>query len=91
MAQSIKDAGTLADMIVSTINSSIEEKQRILETTNVRDRLKDASRITNRQLEIIELGNKIQQQVKGDLDKRQREFLPARATQGDRGRTWRKG
>jgi ATP-dependent Lon protease len=74
MAQSIKDAGTLADMIVSTINSSIEEKQRILETTNVRERLKDASRITNRQLEIIELGNKIQQQVKGDLDKRQREF-----------------
>ncbi len=74
MAQSIKDAGTLADMIVSTINSSIEEKQRILETTNVRDRLKDATRITNRQLEIIELGNKIQQQVKGDLDKRQREF-----------------
>ncbi|MFZ0131778.1 MAG: endopeptidase La [Desulfobacterales bacterium] len=74
MAQSIKDAGTLADMIVSTINSSIEEKQRVLETTNVRDRLKDATRITNRQLEIIELGNKIQQQVKGDLDKRQREF-----------------
>jgi ATP-dependent Lon protease len=74
MAQSIKDAGTLADMIVSTINSSIEEKQRILEITNVRERLKDASRITNRQLEIIELGNKIQQQVKGDLDKRQREF-----------------
>jgi ATP-dependent Lon protease len=74
MAQSIKDAGTLADMIISTINSSIEEKQRILETTNVRERLKDASRITNRQLEIIELGNKIQQQVKGDLDKRQREF-----------------
>ncbi|MFZ0613388.1 MAG: endopeptidase La [Desulfobacterales bacterium] len=74
MAQSIKDAGTLADMIVSTINSSIEEKQRILETTNVRDRLKDVTRITNHQLEIIELGNKIQQQVKGDLDKRQREF-----------------
>ncbi|MGA9262689.1 MAG: endopeptidase La [Desulfobacterales bacterium] len=74
MAQSIKAAGTLADMIISTINSSIEEKQRILETTNVRERLKDASRITNRQLEIIELGNKIQQQVKGDMDKRQREF-----------------
>jgi ATP-dependent Lon protease len=74
MAQSIKDAGTLADMIVSTINSSIEEKQRILETTNIRERIKDATRITNRQLEIIELGNKIQQQVKGDLDKRQREF-----------------
>jgi ATP-dependent Lon protease len=74
MARSITEAGTLADMVVSTINSSMEEKQRILETTDVRERIKDATRITNRQLGIIELGNKIQQQVKGDLDQRQREF-----------------
>jgi len=74
MARSISEAGTLADMIISTINSSMEEKQRILETEDVRKRIRDATRITNRQLEIIELGNKIQQQVKGDLDKRQREF-----------------
>jgi ATP-dependent Lon protease len=74
MARSINEAGTLADMIISTINSSMEEKQRILETEDVRERIRDATRITNRQLEIIELGNKIQQQVKGDLDQRQREF-----------------
>lgn len=74
MARSIKEAGTLADMIISTINSSMEEKQRVLETEDIRERILDATRITNRQLEIIELGNKIQQQVKGDLDQRQREF-----------------
>ena len=74
MTRSIKEAGTLADMIVSTINSSMEEKQQILELEDVRERIKMATRIVNRQLEITELGNKIQQQVKGDLDKRQREF-----------------
>jgi ATP-dependent Lon protease len=75
MAQSIKEAGTLVDMIISTINSSLEEKQRILETRDVRARIKDATSVVNRQLQVIELGNKIQQQVKGDLDKRQREFV----------------
>ena len=74
MAKSIQDPGILADMISSTINSSIEEKQQILETIDVKKRLKLVTRLLNYQLEILELGNKIQSQVKGDMDKRQREY-----------------
>ncbi len=74
MAKSIQDPGILADMISSTINSSIEEKQRILEIIDVKKRLKEVTRLLNYQLEILELGNKIQSQVKGDMDKRQREY-----------------
>jgi ATP-dependent Lon protease len=74
MAKSIKEPGTLADMIASTLNSKVEEKQQILQTTDVRKRLKEATRIVNYQLEVLELGNKIQTQVKGDMDKRQREY-----------------
>ncbi|MBU0697858.1 MAG: endopeptidase La, partial [Proteobacteria bacterium] len=37
-------------------------------------RLKEVTRLVNYQLEILELGNKIQSQVKGDMDKRQREY-----------------
>jgi ATP-dependent Lon protease len=74
MAKSIQDPGILADMISSTINSSIEEKQQILETIDVKKRLKVVTRLLNYQLEILELGNKIQSQVKGDMDKRQREY-----------------
>jgi ATP-dependent Lon protease len=74
MAKSIQEAGTLADMIASTINSSLEEKQKVLEILNVKDRMKEVTRMVNYQLEILELGNKIQTQVKGDMDKRQREY-----------------
>ena len=74
MARTIQEPGTLADMITSTINSSLEEKQTVLETFNVNKRLKEVTRLVNYQLEILELGNKIQSQVKGDMDKRQREY-----------------
>jgi ATP-dependent Lon protease len=74
MAKSIQDAGTLADMIASTINSTPEEKQKILELIDINERLKEVTRMANHQLEILELGNKIQTQVKGDIDKSQREY-----------------
>lgn len=74
MAKSIQDPGILADMVASTINSSLEEKQAVLEIFDAKKRLKQVTRLINYQLEILELGNKIQSQVKGDMDKRQREY-----------------
>ena len=74
MANSIKEPGTLADMVASTINSSAEEKQQVLETRDSTKRLKRVTKMVHHQLEILELGNKIQSQVKGDMDKRQREY-----------------
>jgi ATP-dependent Lon protease len=74
MANSIKEPGTLADMVASTINSSPEEKQQILEERDSTKRLKAVTKLIHHQLEILELGNKIQSQVKGDMDKRQREY-----------------
>ena len=74
MAKSITSPGVLADMIVSIINASVEEKQRILETLDVKDRLKEVTRLVNHQVEILELGSKIQSQVKSDMDKSQREY-----------------
>lgn len=74
MAKSIKEAGTLADMITSTMDSTSEEKQKILETIDTKERLKEVTRLSNYQLEIVELGSKIQTQVKGDMDKKQREY-----------------
>jgi ATP-dependent Lon protease len=74
MATSIKEPGTLADMVTSTINSTPEEKQKILEIQDSSKRLKAVTKLIHHQLEILELGNKIQSQVKGDMDKRQREY-----------------
>ena len=74
MAKTIASPGVLADMIASIINATLEEKQQILETLDIKERLKEVTRLVNHQVEILELGSKIQSQVKNDMDKSQREF-----------------
>ncbi|MFC1858928.1 endopeptidase La, partial [Thermodesulfobacteriota bacterium] len=74
MVQTLKEPGTLADMVASTLNSPVEEKQKVLETGDINERLKLLTRLVNHQLDILELGSKIQSQVKGDMDKKQREY-----------------
>ncbi len=75
MAKSITEPGVLADVIASVINVSLEEKQNILDILEVRKRLREVTRLVNHQVEILELGNKIQDEVKGDIDKSQREYF----------------
>ena len=74
MAKTITDPGVLADLIASVINASVEEKQKIIEILDVKERLREVTRLINHQVEILELGSKIQSQVKDDMDKSQREY-----------------
>ncbi|PKN74898.1 MAG: endopeptidase La [Deltaproteobacteria bacterium HGW-Deltaproteobacteria-10] len=74
MAKSITEAGTLADLIASIINAPVEEKQKVLDIVDVKQRLKELTRMVNHQMEVLELGNKIQTKVKDDIDKSQREY-----------------
>jgi ATP-dependent Lon protease len=74
MAKSITDAGTLADLIASIINAPADEKQKVLDVADVKQRLKELTRLVNHQMEVLELGNKIQTKVKDDIDKSQREY-----------------
>ena len=74
MAKSIQEPGILSNMVTSSINASVEEKQTVLEIDDVKKRLKNVTRLINHQLEILELGNKIQSQVKVDMDKSQRQY-----------------
>lgn len=75
MVKTITDPGTLADIVCSIINVTPEEKQSVLETLNVKERLRLVTKLVNHQVEILELGNKIQSQVKDDIDKSQREYF----------------
>lgn len=74
MAKNINEPGTLANMVASTLNVDAQKKQVILEIDDVKKRLHAVTRLVNEQLEILELGNKIQSQVKGDMEKSQREY-----------------
>ena len=75
MSQSIAEPGILVDMIISTISCPVEDKQKILETFDIRERLHEAMRIINEQLEIAKLGDKIQRKAKVDIDKYQRDYF----------------
>ncbi len=74
MIKSIQEPNVLADMVASTINAPVLEKQKVIELLDVTRRLKKVTRMVNDQLEILEMGSKIQSQVKEDMDKRQREY-----------------
>jgi len=74
MAKAINEPGTLANMVASTLNVDAAKKQAILEIDDIKKRLRAVTRMVTEQLEILELGNKIQSQVKGDMEKSQREY-----------------
>jgi len=70
----IDNASRAADLIASNINLSTAEKQEILETFDIKERLQKLVSYLNRELQVLELGSKIQSQVKNEIDKSQREF-----------------
>lgn len=74
MIKSLQEPNVLADMVASTINAPVTEKQKVIELLDVTKRLKKVTRLVNDQLDILEMGSKIQSQVKEDMDKRQREY-----------------
>jgi ATP-dependent Lon protease len=74
MIKSLQEPNVLADMVASTINAPVLEKQKVIELIDVTKRLKKVTRMVNDQLEILEMGSKIQTQVKEDMDKQQREY-----------------
>ncbi len=70
----IKDPGKLADLLASNLNLSLIEKQDILESLDVITRLQKLTILINRELEILEMGSKIQTKVQSEFGKNQREF-----------------
>lgn len=74
VVMNIKDAGKVADLIASNLNIAVGEKQELLATLEVRARMEKLSTILNREIELLELGHKIQSDVQSELSKNQREF-----------------
>ncbi len=74
-ALNIPEPGTLADFVAAHISLKPEEAQEILETLDVSERIKKLTAYLSRELEVLELGSKIQSQVKQEMDKAQREYF----------------
>jgi ATP-dependent Lon protease len=72
MAMQVRDSGRLADMVASYLKIAVEESQDLLGTIDVRARLEKLIAILSREIELLELGHKIQSQVQTELNKNQR-------------------
>jgi ATP-dependent Lon protease len=70
----IDEPGRLADVITSHLSLKIKDKQEILETIDVRDRLEKLLSILNNEREVLELERKINQRVKKQMEKTQKEY-----------------
>ncbi|HEY3159587.1 MAG TPA: endopeptidase La [Vicinamibacterales bacterium] len=76
LSANITDPGRLADFIASSLTTiSTAVKQEVLETRDVRARLDTLNRVLIKELEVLELGSKIQSQVQSEVGKNQREYF----------------
>ncbi len=74
-ARNISEPGLLADMVAYSPDMTVEQRQQLLETVDVVERLKLVSAFLASQIEILELKGKIQSEVKSEMDKTQREYI----------------
>jgi ATP-dependent Lon protease len=76
LASNITEPGRLADFIASSLSTiSTAVKQEVLETLDIRARMDNLNRILIKELEVLELGSKIQSQVQSEVGKNQRDYF----------------
>src|SRR6266567_1020976 len=76
LATNVTEPGRLADFIASSLSTiGTTVKQEVLETLDIRARMDNLNRILIKELEVLELGSKIQSQVQSEVGKNQREYF----------------
>jgi ATP-dependent Lon protease len=87
-AMNEKEPGSLADLVAHVLDIEISERQELLEMLDTGTRLQKLSILLGQELDVLELENKIQNQVQQEVDKSQREYFlreQMRVIQGELG------
>jgi ATP-dependent Lon protease len=74
-AMNINDPGWLADLIAQALELEVGERQEVLETLDIAARLQRVSVLLAKELDVLELEDRIHSQVQQELDKTQREYF----------------
>jgi ATP-dependent Lon protease len=74
-ALNTEDPGHFADLVAVNLNLSLEERQKLLETNSVKERLTRLLPMLNREHEVLTLSSKIQSDVATSISKTQRDFF----------------
>jgi len=70
----IEKASSVADFLSANLTLSLVDRQELLETFDIPERLRKINKALAAQLDILELSRKIHKQVKSQVDKSQREY-----------------
>src|SRR5262249_35484034 len=75
LVDSVTEPGQLADLITSNLDIQVDEKQDVLETFDVKTRMRKVLQFLSRQLEVLKVREKINTQVQEEMGRNQREYV----------------
>jgi ATP-dependent Lon protease len=75
LIDSIQAPGALADLVAANLDAPVDEKAGLLETLDVKDRIRKVLKLLTRQLEILKMRERINSQIKEEMGKNQREYV----------------
>jgi ATP-dependent Lon protease len=73
--ENLEDPGRLADLVASNLGLKTEVAQELLEIPDAVQRLRKVSEVLNREIELLQVQQKIQSEARGEIDKTQREYF----------------
>lgn len=75
LIDSIQAPGALADLVAANLDAPVEEKAQLIDTVDVKERIRKVLRLLTRQLEILKMRERINSQIKEEMGKNQREYV----------------
>ena len=75
LVESVTEPGPLADVVTSNIDIQVDEKQDVLETFDLKARMRTVLQFVSRQLEVLKVREKINTQVQEEMGRNQREYV----------------
>ena len=75
MSMNVDDGRQLAYLVASSMRLRLTDAQAILEMDSVRDKLLRLTSLLKKEVEVLELGHKIQSEAQGEMERMQREFF----------------
>ncbi len=75
LIDSINEPGQLADLVAANLDAPVDEKAALLESIDVKERIRKVLRLLTRQLEVLKMRERINSQIKEEMGKNQREYV----------------
>lgn len=74
LTQAVQETNVMADLVAAHMTLDVEDKQKILETPGLQERLRSLLEMLSKEVRVLELTSKVQSEVNTELSKSQREY-----------------